>query len=124
MRRWLAPLRYDGGAVWIGQVSRDIGVKVTTRSPSLTTHVIDPVVDESRECLLHSRLQSEAVSKFAFIKGVGAATIDAPREKLTGDPYLTDGMRLVIWPSRAPVSPDEPLDLGRDESADILLIDR
>jgi hypothetical protein len=118
MRLWLAPFRCDGRPVWIGQVSRDIGVKVTSKSPSLTTHVIDPVVDESREYLFHSLLQSEAVSKFAFVKGVGAATIDEPRENLTGDPYFTDGMRLVMWLSRAPVPPHEALDLGWNESAD------
>ena len=30
MRLWMAPFRCEGKPVWIGQVSRDIGVKVTT----------------------------------------------------------------------------------------------
>jgi hypothetical protein len=118
MRLWLAPFRCDGNPVWIGQVSRDIGVKMTSKSPSLTTHIIDPVVDESREYLFHSLLQSEAVSKFAFVQGVGAATITEPRHNLTGDPYFTDGMRLVMWLSRDPVPPHEAEDLGWNESAD------
>ncbi len=118
MRLWLAPFRCEGLPVWIGQVSRDIGVKMTSKSPSLTTHVIDPVVDESREYLFHSLLQSEAVSKFAFVRGVGAATINEPRYNLTGDPYFTDGMRLVMWLSRDPVPPHEAEDLGWNESAD------
>jgi len=41
MRLWLAPFRVEGNSVWVGQVSRDIGVKVTPKSPTLTTHVID-----------------------------------------------------------------------------------
>lgn len=118
MRLWLAPFRCEGSPVWIGQVSRDIGVKLTSKSPSLTTHIIDPVVDESREYLFHSLLQSEAVDRFAFVKGVGAATIDDPRHNLTGDPYFTDGMRLVVWLSRSPVPPHEAEDLGWNESAD------
>jgi len=31
------------------------------------------------------------LKKFAYVGGVGAASIDAPRHNLTGDPYLTDG---------------------------------
>ena len=42
MRLWLAPFRFEDRPVWIGQVSRDIGVKITPKSPTLTTHVIDP----------------------------------------------------------------------------------
>lgn len=38
----------------MGQVSRDISVKATLLSPTLTTHVIDLNVDEAREHLLHS----------------------------------------------------------------------
>jgi hypothetical protein len=35
---------------------------------------------------------------------VGAATIDNPRANYTGDPYWTDGLRLVMWLSAQPVS--------------------
>jgi hypothetical protein len=121
MRLWLAPFRCEGLPVWIGQVSRDIGVKSTTKSPTLTTHVIDPVVDESREYLLHSLLHRDAVSRFAFVRGVGEATRDSPRYNLTGDPYLTDGMRLVAWISREPVEPDNASNLGWNLSTDPVL---
>jgi hypothetical protein len=118
MRLWLAPFRCEGRPVWIGQVSRDIGVKVTTKSPTLTTHVIDPVVDESREYLFQSLLHHDAVGQFAFVKGVGAATEAEPRHNLADDPYFTDGMRLVVWLSSTPVPPHMALDLGWNESAD------
>jgi len=51
MRLWLAPFRCEGQPVWVGQVSRDIGVKLTRKSPTLTNARDDPVVDESREYL-------------------------------------------------------------------------
>ncbi len=121
MRLWLAPFRCEGQPVWIGQVSRDIGVKMTRKSPTLTTHVIDPVVDESREYLLHSLLHRDAVGRFAFVRGVGEAGADTPRTNLTGDPYITDGMRLVVWLSRTPVPPDHAEDLGWNDSADPVL---
>jgi len=121
MRLWLAPFRCEGKPVWVGQVSRDIGVKLTRKSPTLTTHVIDPVVDESREYLLHSLLYQEAVDRFAFVRGVGEATRDKPRTNLTGDPYFTDGMRLVVWLSSEPVPPDEADNLRWNESTDPVL---
>jgi hypothetical protein len=118
MRLWLAPFRCEGQPVWVGQVSRDIGVKLTRKSPTLTTHVIDPVLDESREYLLHSLLHRDAVGRFAFVRGVGAASPDKPRMSLTDDPYFTDGMRLVVWLSRTPVPPEQAVNLGWNESAD------
>jgi hypothetical protein len=121
MRLWLAPFRCEGRPVWVGQVSRDIGVKGTTKSPTLTTHVIDPVVDESREYLLHSLLHHDAVSQFAFVRGVGEATKEAPRHNLTGDPYITDGMRLAVWISSEPVDPNEARNLDWNLSTDPVL---
>lgn len=118
MRLWLAPFRCQGKPVWIGQVSRDIGVKITDKSSTLTTHVIDPVVDESREYLLHSLLHHEAIEWFAFASGVGMATRDAPRFNLTEDPYFTDGMRMVVMLSRAPVAPELAANLAWNESTD------
>jgi hypothetical protein len=118
MRLWLAPFRCQGAPVWVGQVSRDIGVKVTSKSPTLTTHVIDPVVDESREYLFHSLLNQDAISQFGFVRGVGAAIEAKPRHNLTDDAYFTDGMRLVVWLSRTPVAPHMAQDLGWNESAD------
>ena len=46
LRLWMAPFRFEEHPVWIGQVSRDIGVRFTNRSWYLTTHKIDPDVDE------------------------------------------------------------------------------
>jgi hypothetical protein len=31
------------------------------------------------------------------VGGVVAAPIDEPRGNLTGDPYFTDGLRVVMW---------------------------
>jgi hypothetical protein len=118
MRLWLAPYRCEGRAVWVGQVSRDIGVKMTTKSPTLTTHIIDPVVDESREYLLDSLMHRDAVGRFAFVRGVVAASQDKPRLNLTDDPYFTDGLRLVVWLSRIPVPPEQAVDLDWNDSAD------
>jgi len=40
--------------------------------------------------------------RYAFAKAVGAATPENPRKNYTGDPYWTDGLRLVMWLSGQP----------------------
>ena len=42
LRLWLAPFTIDGQRVWVGQISRDIGIKLTTQSWYLTTIVLAP----------------------------------------------------------------------------------
>ena len=101
LRLWVSPYRYEGKLVWLGQISRDIGVRFTKKT--ITTHKIDPDVDETREFLLENLAYSQALAKIAYLGGVGAAPIDQPRGNLTGDPYFTDGFRLVLWVSSGPV---------------------
>ncbi|MGA8893434.1 MAG: LssY C-terminal domain-containing protein [Anaeromyxobacteraceae bacterium] len=101
LRLWLAPFTFEGRPVWVGQVSRDIGVRFTTHSWYLTTHKIDPDVDEDRDYLLQDLLMSGNVSRAGYVPGVGAAPRSAPRHNLTGDPYFTDGRRLVLFLEQA-----------------------
>jgi hypothetical protein len=102
LRLWLTPHRVAGKPVWIGQISRDIGVRFTWKT--ITTHKIDPDVDEARSYLVQNLLYSESLAKFAFAKGVGASPAAKPRFNLTGDPYFTDGYRAVLWLSGDPVA--------------------
>ncbi|MFC1579036.1 LssY C-terminal domain-containing protein [Pseudomonadota bacterium] len=96
LRLWLAPFRFQGRSVWVGQVSRDIDIKLTTSSSTLTTHVIDPNVDEAREHVLQSLLIAGAVARFGFVGGIEPATLENPHTNLSDDPYYTDGLRLVV----------------------------
>jgi len=104
MRIWRAPVSHDGKPVWAIQLSRDIGIKPTWHSPFLLTHVIDPEVDEDRAYLLELLLRSQSVHAWGYVDGVGQSTSDAPASNLTGDPYVTDGRRLVIELSEHPVA--------------------
>ena len=96
LRLWLSPMRYHGKQVWVGQISRDIGSRFTTHTPTLTTHKIDPDVDEARSALVQDIVYSENLAKIGFVKGVGTALKSAPRANLTTDPYYTDGFRSVL----------------------------
>lgn len=104
LRLWWMPLRFRGLPVWIGQVSRDIGVRMTWRTWNLTTHRIDPDVDEARDYVVQDLLEAQRVEAAAYVDGAGACNCDSPRRNLTGDPYFTDGKRaaVLLSPTRMP----------------------
>jgi hypothetical protein len=96
LRLWITPLAFEGKPVWVGQVSRDIGVRFTTKAWNLTTHRIDPNVDESRDYVIEDLMLAGRVEAAGYVGGVVACPHDAPHRNLTGDPYYTDGKRAVI----------------------------
>jgi hypothetical protein len=107
LRLWLSPMRYRGKPVWVGQISRDIGVRLTWHSPTFTTHKIDPDVDEARTALTEDMAYSQNLQKIGFVRGVGGAPQGTTRQNLTTDPYYTDGYRTVLVFDRQPTSLSE-----------------
>jgi len=104
LRLWRSSMSYHGKPVWVGQISRDIGSRLTIHSPTLTTHKIDPDVDEAARALTEDLVYSQGLRAIGFVGGVGAASKDAPRENLTTDPYYTDGLRYVLLFDSEPTS--------------------
>jgi hypothetical protein len=105
LRLWRAPVTCEGQPVLVGQVSRDIGVKLSSKT--LVTHKIDPVVDEARLYVLLDMIASGQLARVAHVKGVGEVSADAPRYNYTLDPYWTDGFRAVLFVSEEPIALDE-----------------
>jgi hypothetical protein len=105
LRLWLTPLCFQGQSVWVGQVSRDIGVRFTTRTWNLTTHRVDADVDEARDYVIEDLLQAGRIQATTYVDGVGPCESTAPRCNLTGDPYYTDGKRAVILLSATRTNP-------------------
>lgn len=97
MRFWKSPILFRGKKVYVGQISRDIGVKFTLKSPTISTHIIDPDVDEARRYFVEDLVYSQTVSRIGYVKGVGAASMETPRMNLVGDPFFTDGLRTVLF---------------------------
>jgi hypothetical protein len=46
LRLWRTPMNFEDTPVWVGQISRDIGIKLSSKT--IVTHKIDPMVDEAR----------------------------------------------------------------------------
>ena len=84
-RGWLPAEQTYGKPVWIGQISRDIGVRFTFKTWPPVTHKIDPDVDEAMYALIEDLVYSQQLAKGGYVKGVGAATRSKPRHNLTDD---------------------------------------
>jgi hypothetical protein len=97
LRVWVAPVSVQGQSVFVGQISRDIGLRLSKKT--LVTHKIDPDVDEARMYLLLDMLASRHLKNAGFVTGVGVSTPDSPARNYTRDPYFTDGLRLVLFTS-------------------------
>jgi len=104
LRLWMTPLRYMGKAVWIGTISRDIGLRATLHAPMFLTHKIDSDVDEARDFVLQDLLLSDAVGSYGYVKGVGEYTYEAPRKNFSGDTWYSDGLRAVVMFTDFPTS--------------------
>jgi hypothetical protein len=74
--------------------------------------VIDPMVDEARQFLLESVLLRFRVEYFGFVRASEPAYREYPRTNLSGDPYITDGMRLIVFIAAEPVKPEDVRNLG------------
>jgi len=97
MRLWLAPVSHRGQPVWVGQISRDVGVKLTGHLWPLTTHLIGPDIDDARYYLVEDLLYGGRVRRIGFVDGVGGASLVSPRHNAWGDRYFTDGLRAVLF---------------------------
>jgi len=115
LRLWYTPMRYQGKPVFVGQISRDIGVRFTWKARPPVTHKIDPDIDEARHALVEDLLFSQMLTKVGFVKGVGEARPSNPRSNLTGDLYFTDGYRLVMILDQHPTALDEVKSLDWEE---------
>jgi hypothetical protein len=97
LRLWLSPMTVEGRSVWVGQISRDIGIKFTTESPYLVTHEISENIDEARHYIVEDLVASNAVEKIGYARVSEPTSLTVPRQNLTGDDYFTDGLMAVIF---------------------------
>jgi hypothetical protein len=94
MRLWRAPVNLNGEPVWVGGISRDIGVKLS--SVTVVTHKIDPMVDEARFYVTLDAAASQSLKAVGYVSGVGYSDSKSARFNYTKDPYYTDGNRAVL----------------------------
>jgi len=91
VRLWVTPIRYRGKVVVAGSVARSI----------------DPNVDEAVQYVLEDLATGESVRRYGLAGGVGAVSREAPRQNFAHAPYWTDGNRVVLEITDAPVRLDQ-----------------
>ena len=123
LRLWRAPVTFADKPIWVGQISRDIGIKLSSKT--LVTHRIDPFVDEARNYILLDLLESQYVASWGYVKGVELSTTASPRYNYTKDPYYTDGLRVVMLLGGEPLNYNQIQRLGWEQlpPRDIVLDD-
>jgi hypothetical protein len=107
LRLWLTSLRFSGREVWVGSISRDIGVHFTVKPGHFVTHKIDEDIDEVRNSFGEDMLFSQGLEKLGWARGMPAVSADEPRLNLGGDPFYTDGLLLVLLFNRRPIAVKE-----------------
>ncbi|MGD8497950.1 MAG: LssY C-terminal domain-containing protein [Chromatiales bacterium] len=103
MRLWLAPVTVDGRQVWVGQVSRDVGVKLSGRWWPPTTHVIDIDIDDARFYVVQDLLTGEQLQQVGYVYGQPPSLPESPNVNAEDDPYFSDGLRAVLFLADEPV---------------------
>jgi hypothetical protein len=97
LRLWLTPIQFNGKPVWVGSITRDIGITFHVKAgPFLLTHKIDSDIDEARAYFIQDMLDSRRVAKVGFVEGIGLSDPAKRPMTLTGDPINTDGFRAVF----------------------------
>ena len=66
-------------------------MRFTTKTWNLTTHKIDPDVDDARENVLGDLIGTKHVLHMGYVPGVGRHDAEDPGRNLTGDPSLQAG---------------------------------
>jgi hypothetical protein len=102
MRLWLAPIRFEGRAVFLVQVGRPVGGRFVTRGA--TGIVLHEDVDEARNLLIQDMMYSGGLDKLGFAIGVGPASPTQPRTTFGGARYHTNGLRAVLFLATRPLS--------------------
>jgi hypothetical protein len=92
LRLWLSPIRFEGQAVWVGQINREYGKQSSGR----LNRKID--LDEVRSFFLQNLWYAQGLKRYGFVKGAGTvSSIDQPKTTFRGSTYITDGYCAVLW---------------------------
>ena len=95
LRLWLAPLRFESRSVYLVQVCRPVGGRFAPRGAG--DGVPHEDMDEARNLLVQDMMYSGGLARLGF--AIGAA-----KPAAGATPYLTDGLRAVLFLATRPLS--------------------
>jgi hypothetical protein len=102
LRLWVAPLRYRGQLVFLGQAGRPVGGRFAAGdADALEAH---PDFDEARNLLIQDLLYSGGLAKLGFVRSDGVAGDTQPAEQFQASHYATDDLRAVMFFTTRPLA--------------------
>jgi len=102
VRLWVAPLRYQGQPVLVGQAGRPVGGRFIPADG--TPQRLHPDVDETRAYVIQDLLYSGGLAQLGFVEGVHAVSVEQRRNHPGEFNYHTDGLRAVLFLVTRPLS--------------------
>jgi len=103
LRVWLAPVRVDGEAVWLAQVTNFVGQRSYIGQLFFGAH-LDPDLDDARRFMMQKIWYSQGLQSFAWSNTGRTVPVDQPVIGFNGNKFFTDGSRSVMWLSGVPYS--------------------
>ncbi len=112
---WMAPVRNNGKAVWMAQLKHAIGRRYQINEIFFGS-AQDPDVDDGRNFLLQNLWYSGSLDAVAFTTTGKVVPSEAPVTDFNGNPFFSDGGRVVMWLSGNPVALQEVRRIDWDET--------
>lgn len=112
---WLAPLRNNGKKVWFAQLKHAIGKRFQINEIFFGS-AQDPDIDDGRNFLLQNLWYSGSLDAVAFTITGKVVPSESPVMDFNGNPFFSDGGRIVMWLSGNPVALQEVRRIDWDET--------
>jgi hypothetical protein len=100
---WLAPMRINGQAVWLAQVSHSIGRR-TQFEQAIFGARVDPDVDDGRDFFIQNMWYSQSLQQITWLTTGQPIPFEDSRVDFNGSGYFTDGKLAMAWLSGVPIS--------------------
>lgn len=117
LQLWYSPWRVDSEPVWVGQVfywnmdqsfleklARTEGLKGSELLALFVDTSVAADLDSARRFLMQNMWYNHSLRRVGLVSGVGASTVEHPAVTAGGVGYFTDGLRLVMFLSKTPVT--------------------
>ncbi len=111
---WMAPIRVEGKAVWLAQITHFIGQRTRLEQAVLGAR-IDPNIDDGRNYFTQNIWYSQSLEQYVRLAANPPISIENTRSDFNGSEYFTDGYLTVTWLSGSPVSQIETRRLDWNE---------
>lgn len=102
IRVWIAPFKYRGQPVWLGQTGRPVGGRFV--SDEERTMKLHADVDEARNLLIQDLIYSGGLASLGFVSGSGTDMAAQSHESNASSDYHTDSLRAVMFFTARPRS--------------------